>query len=156
MGAVRVAGSRTGETRAIRPMNVSPGNASDLDAGDVARLQLLQILLDDVGDQTNARDVDDFDDGAFWPTEAPGSTSRLEMNPLTGDVMIVLREIDLEFVEPGLRLLRLRAGQIDLTPAPTDNATRYRRAPASAISFLSKRLCPIEVRLLASARSASR
>ena len=62
IGAVRVAGSSTGETRAMRPLNVSPGNASTSTSRRVARLQLLEVLLDDVGDQPDAADVHDVDD----------------------------------------------------------------------------------------------
>ena len=62
IGAVRVAGSRTGETRAMRPLNVSPGYASTSTRVVVAGLQLLEILLDDVDDEADAADVDDVDD----------------------------------------------------------------------------------------------
>ena len=54
IGAVRVAGSSTGETRAMRPMESLAGERIDFDSRRVADADLLQILLDDVGDQPDA------------------------------------------------------------------------------------------------------
>ena len=39
---------------------------------------------------------------------------RLPTNPLTGDVMTVFGEVDLQLVEPRLRLRVLRLGEIEL------------------------------------------
>jgi hypothetical protein len=75
---------------------------------------LLEILLDDVGDQAHARNVDHFDD---WSVLA---NRRARINQPPGDEPIHRRgddrvaEIDLQLVESRFRLLRLRACQIQL------------------------------------------
>ena len=60
--AVRVAGSRTGATRATRPLKFSPGYASTSTSAGDALVNAPQILLDDVGDQADGADVDDRDE----------------------------------------------------------------------------------------------
>ena len=50
----------------------------------------------------------------FGVTHAPGSSMRLPTKPLTGDVMIGVGEVDLQLVEPRLRLRVLRLGEIEL------------------------------------------
>ena len=47
-------------------------------------------------------------------TQAPGSSVRLPMNPLTGDVMTVFARLMFELVEPRLRLRVLRLRQVEL------------------------------------------
>ena len=50
----------------------------------------------------------------FGVTQAPGSSARLPTNPLTGEVMMVFDEVDLQLVEPRLRLRVLRLRQVEL------------------------------------------
>ncbi len=47
-------------------------------------------------------------------TQAPGSSRRLPMKPLTGEVMVRVGEVDLQLVEPRLGLCELRLGEIEL------------------------------------------
>ena len=114
IGAVRVAGSSTGATRAIRPVNISPGNASTSTCVVVAGLELIEVLFDDVGDEPDAADVDDVDDRRVL------ADKRARIDGAAGDEAVDRRdddrvlEVDAKLVEPRGRLVVLRAREIEL------------------------------------------
>ena len=106
--AVRVAGSRTGATCAMRPSNFSPGKRIDRDVGLHARRDPPQILLDDVGDEPHDADVDDRNERRVRRDPGAGIERALadEAADRRGDDGV--RQIDLQLVEPRLRLRVLR------------------------------------------------
>ena len=93
--------------------------------------------------------------GTLGLTVAPGSRKRLATKPSTGDDDGRVRQVDLQFVEPRLRLLELRLREIDLRDRGL--VTRLgvvvgllgSSCRSSRLSFRSRFVC-------ASLRSASR
>ena len=85
----------------------------DLDAGRVADADLLEVLLDDVGDEPHARDVDDVDDRRVGGDECAGigRAPRDEAIDRRRDDRVL--EGDAQLVEPRLRLGVLRARQVE-------------------------------------------
>ena len=112
--AVRVAGSSTGDTRATRPMNCSPGNASTSTSAGCPARDAPQILFDDVGDQPDDADVDDRDERRIRRDPGAGVQHALADEPVHRRRDQRVGEVDLQLVETRLCLRVLRLGQIEL------------------------------------------
>ena len=120
-------------TRAMRPLNDFAREGIHLDARRVAGLQLLEVLLDDVGDQTYAwRCPRRRRPATFCETNAPGSTARLATKPLTGELMMVLPRLMRSSSRRAFDCVLCALREIELRDAPPDSAPRCRRASAWA------------------------
>ena len=132
IGAVRVAGSRMGETRAMRPLNFSPGKAStSTTAGSptsTSRKSFSTTLATRRSDEMSTTDTS----GAFCETQAPGSTLRLATKPSTGDTTLVLARLILQLLQPRRRLGELCARRDRAGRPRRCSALRRRRASAWA------------------------
>ncbi len=90
------------------------GKRIDLDDGFVAGADLLEILFDDVGDQTHAADVHDVGNRRVLSDERAGvnGAARHEAVDRRHDDRVGQR--DAKLVEPRVRLVVLRAREIEL------------------------------------------
>ncbi len=105
----------------------------DLDDRRVAGADQPQVLLDDVGDQAQRRDVDDRRDaGLFCETHAPGSTLRLATNPSTGDTTLVLPRLIRSSSSRDADCASCACDRSTCATAPRCSALRRRRASAWA------------------------
>jgi len=90
IGAVRVAGSSTGDTRAMRPVNTSPGNASTSTRVVLPVCSSLRSFSTTLATRRTMEMSTTSTTDTFCETNAPGSTERLDTKPVTGELMTVL------------------------------------------------------------------
>ena len=103
MGAVRVAGSSTGDTRAMRPVNVSPGYASTCTRVALPVSSSLRSFSTTLATSRTRVMSTTSATGAFCETKAPGSTLRFDDESVHRRGNHGVREVDTQLVEAGLR-----------------------------------------------------
>ena len=132
IGAVRVAGSRTGETRAMRPLNVSPGNASTSTRVSLPVSSSFRSFSTTLATSRTRVMSTTSATGRLLRHECAGIDVRLGDEAVHGRRDHRVRQVDAQLVEPRLRLRWSAHARDRAARALPDSALRCRPASASA------------------------